>query len=189
MKHVKSKGNASTEMRMVTILRREGIKGWRRHLKMFGVPDFAWTKLKVVLFVDGCFWHACPECSHPTPKTNSDFWSRKISGNAARDVLVDRHYTEAGWTVLRVWEHELRGDPAPVTARLREALGMGPRPVSVLDRLIAELVRPELSRYTVVRTARRDAEAGDLESAVARLRADADKLRAVRPEIVELISD
>lgn len=60
---------------------------------------------RVAVFVDGCFWHGCPE--HATwPKNNEDFWRTKIEGNRARDADTDRRLTDAGWASVRVWEHE-----------------------------------------------------------------------------------
>jgi DNA mismatch endonuclease (patch repair protein) len=58
-----------------------------------------------VVFLDGCYWHACPE-HYTVPKTNAGYWTPKIEGNRARDVLVGRELEAAGWTVLRIWEHE-----------------------------------------------------------------------------------
>jgi len=69
-------------------------------------PDFVFPKLRLAVFVDGCFWHCCPK--HTTkPKNNRAFWQRKLASNRARDALVTRTLRRAGWRVLRVWEHEL----------------------------------------------------------------------------------
>src|SRR5690606_13552377 len=65
MRSIRGKGNATTELRMVAILRRERLAGWRRHLDLPGRPDFAWPSERVALFVDGCFWHGCPHCYRP----------------------------------------------------------------------------------------------------------------------------
>jgi len=68
-------------------------------------PDIAFTRGKVAVFVDGCFWHRCP--SHgEVPATNVGFWSAKLEGNEARDREQDRLLGEAGWLVVRIWEHE-----------------------------------------------------------------------------------
>lgn len=67
--------------------------------------DIAFPKAHVAVFVDGCFWHSCPE--HGTqPRANASFWSEKLRRNVERDRLVDEALTSAGWSVLRVWEHE-----------------------------------------------------------------------------------
>ncbi len=67
--------------------------------------DIAFTRLKVAVYIDGCFWHGCPE--HATsPSQNSDYWSPKLARNKARDVETTQMLTNAGWLVLRFWEHE-----------------------------------------------------------------------------------
>jgi DNA mismatch endonuclease (patch repair protein) len=69
-------------------------------------PDFVFSKQRVAVFVDGCFWHGCPK--HATwPANRAVWWRRKIVGNKTRDALVTRTLRRAGWRVLRVWEHEL----------------------------------------------------------------------------------
>jgi DNA mismatch endonuclease (patch repair protein) len=69
-------------------------------------PDFVFSKIRLALFVDGCFWHGCPK--HGTqPKGNRTFWKNKFAHNIARDRLVTRALSRAGWRVLRIWEHEL----------------------------------------------------------------------------------
>jgi len=76
--------------------------------------DIAFPSARVAVFVDGCFWHGCPE--HATwPASNADFWRQKIETNQRRDRNTDSQLREAGWQVLRVWEHE---DPKPVAARI-----------------------------------------------------------------------
>ena len=72
--------------------------------------DIAFTKQHVMVFIDGCFWHSCPE--HGTsPKQNADYWLPKLERNKARDEDTTRRLVEDGWTVLRFWEHE---DPSAV---------------------------------------------------------------------------
>ena len=80
--------------------------------------DIAFTQHKLAIFVDGCFWHGCPQ--HGTaPKANSEWWRRKIEANRARDLDTDEMLRDLGWTVLRVWEHE---DPALAAAKVRAQL-------------------------------------------------------------------
>lgn len=67
--------------------------------------DIAFTRARLAVFVDGCFWHGCPE-HHHRPKTNSEWWDWKIAGNQMRDRSTDGQLRAAGWEVLRVWEHE-----------------------------------------------------------------------------------
>jgi DNA mismatch endonuclease (patch repair protein) len=74
--------------------------------------DLVFPRPKVAVFVDGCFWHGCSE--HHRPATvNREFWTSKIKGNVARDADTDAHLREAGWRVVRVWEHEAPTDAAP----------------------------------------------------------------------------
>lgn len=68
-------------------------------------PDIVFKAARVVVFVDGCFWHGCPEHCR-TPSTNVEYWSPKIERNRARDARNDDELEAAGWTVVRVWEHE-----------------------------------------------------------------------------------
>jgi DNA mismatch endonuclease (patch repair protein) len=86
--------------------------------------DLVFTRARVAVFVDGCFWHGCPE-HHTVAKTNAEFWAAKVAGNRARDGRVTAQLEEAGWTVLRFWEHQ---DPADVTARIAGAVQEAARP-------------------------------------------------------------
>lgn len=89
MSRIKGKGNKDTELAMIQILRKFHISGWRRNQAVFGKPDFVFPKQKLALFVDGCFWHACP--LHGTmPKNNRPFWEEKLGGNVERDRQVTR---------------------------------------------------------------------------------------------------
>lgn len=106
MSRVRSRGNKNTEIALAKLLRRNRITGWRRNQPVFGKPDFVFSKLKLAVFVDGCFWHGCPK--HGTqPVGNRSFWKRKFARNKARDRLVNQTLRRAGWRVLRIWEHEL----------------------------------------------------------------------------------
>ncbi|MGQ4351715.1 very short patch repair endonuclease [Streptomyces drozdowiczii] len=67
--------------------------------------DIAFTRAKVAVFLDGCFWHGCPE--HATqPKSNAEWWRQKLERNMARDAETTAHLVAEGWTVLRFWEHQ-----------------------------------------------------------------------------------
>ncbi len=122
MSRVRGKGNKATELRLVEMLRAHKITGWRRHAKVFGAPDFVFPKLRLAVFVDGCFWHGCPEHGS-VPATNRDFWRSKISRNRERDREVTRELKRRGWRVLRLWEHELRKSrEVAALRRLRLAL-------------------------------------------------------------------
>lgn len=83
--------------------------------------DIAFTRARLAVFVDGCFWHSCPD--HGTrPRANEAWWADKLEANRARDADTDRLLAEAGWTVVRIWEHEdVATATALVEAVLREA--------------------------------------------------------------------
>ncbi|MEO3872438.1 very short patch repair endonuclease [Nonomuraea sp. B12E4] len=80
--------------------------------------DLVFTKAKIAVFLDGCFWHGCPE-HHTKAATNADYWAEKVLKNRARDGETDRLLSEAGWTVIRIWEH---GDPASSAVRIADEL-------------------------------------------------------------------
>mgnify|MGYP005982988941 CR=1 FL=1 len=80
--------------------------------------DIVFTKARIAVFIDGCFWHSCP--IHGTmPAKNHEFWEAKLSGNRERDADTNARLTSAGWTVLRFWEHE---DPATVAQAIETAV-------------------------------------------------------------------
>ena len=107
MSRIRGDGNKDTEPALAKLLQRNRIAGWRRNQPVFGKPDFTFQKLRLVVFVDGCFWHGCPR--HATqPKNNRAFWLHKLAANKTRDQVVNRTLRQAGWRVLRIWEHELQ---------------------------------------------------------------------------------
>ncbi|GAA3361754.1 very short patch repair endonuclease [Saccharopolyspora gregorii] len=80
--------------------------------------DLTFTRAKVAVFLDGCFWHGCPE-HHTKSATNAAFWAEKVRRNRERDRETDRLLAEAGWSVIRIWEHEAPDDGA---ARVERAV-------------------------------------------------------------------
>ena len=106
MSRIRGKGNKATELALIAIFHLHGITGWRRSQNIYGKPDFAFRRQKVIVFVDGCFWHGCPK-HYLMPKGNREFWANKISGNRLRDRKVNAFLRKAGWRVIRVWQHEL----------------------------------------------------------------------------------
>lgn len=123
MSLIRSRGNKATELRLIEIFREHGITGWRRNQKLIGKPDFTFRRERVVVFVDGCFWHDCPKC-YQRPKSNRKFWDEKIAANRKRDRLVNRELRELGWSVARVWQHQLENS-ARVAVRVNLALESG----------------------------------------------------------------
>nr|WP_248844717.1 very short patch repair endonuclease [Streptomyces anulatus] len=115
------RGNRSSDTRpeklLRTLLYERGVRyrvSYRPLPRLRRTADVAFPGPKVAVFVDGCFWHGCAEhCRWPA--TNEEFWRRKIEGNQARDANTNQALAEAGWTSLRVWEHE---DPMEAADRV-----------------------------------------------------------------------
>lgn len=118
MSKVRSTKNRSTEIRLLNEFKRLHITGWRRQGKVFGKPDFLFPKLRVAVFVDGCFWHG-HDCRNTKPKDREEYWRVKISRNRARDAVVNEHLTKLGYLVIRIWECDFKKANA---ARLEEKM-------------------------------------------------------------------
>jgi len=102
------RGGSVPEMALRRELHARGLRYTLRHKGLPARPDLVFTRARIAVFVDGCFWHRCPE--HGTqPKNNHDWWAAKLDANVERDRRQDTALTEAGWLPLRFWEHQ---DPA-----------------------------------------------------------------------------
>ena len=141
MSRIRGRGNRRTEIGVISLFRKMGIKGWRRHhlicfasnrirtgrasdgttFKLQVRPDISFTKLKVAVFVDGCFWHGCSKC-YRRPKSRTRFWTLKAIRNKERDRFQTLVLKRSGWRVLRIWEHELTRNPERCVERLHVAL-------------------------------------------------------------------
>lgn len=122
MRAIKDRGNKSTEMRLRAKLVQAGVRGWRLHpAGLAGKPDLLFPEQKLVVFVDGCYWHGCP-CLVRTRKVNGAYWSAKIEGNTRRDERNTCLLEAEGYRVLRIWEHELAEAGGGVVERIRELL-------------------------------------------------------------------
>ncbi|WP_202796901.1 very short patch repair endonuclease [Pedosphaera parvula] len=121
MSRVRSRGNASTELYLASLLRRSSAHGWRRHMSLVGRPDFAFLGQRVAIFVDGCFWHKCPKC-YRQPKSRKAFWIEKIRVNRARDRRVNKMLRAKGWKVIRIWECDLKRNPSRCIKRIIRAI-------------------------------------------------------------------
>jgi DNA mismatch endonuclease, patch repair protein len=126
MSSIRSKGNATTEFAFLRLLRGAKVSGWRRHPKLPGKPDFVFPSRRVVVFVDGCFWHGCPTC-YRLPEDNRTYWQSKVLGNRLRDRRRVRELRSMNWKVLRVWEHSLKSEKgrAGILKKLKAALEVG----------------------------------------------------------------
>jgi DNA mismatch endonuclease (patch repair protein) len=121
MSRIRKFGNESTEVRLLRLFRQRGIHGWRRHLPLPGRPDFTFRGARVVVFVDGCFWHCCPVCNWK-PSSNTHYWEPKLARNVQKDRAADEALRKKGWRVVRIWEHVLRQQPDEVLSRISDAL-------------------------------------------------------------------
>lgn len=116
MSHIRGK-NTSPELKLRKLLWSSGIRGYRIHYELPGKPDIVFTKKKIVIFVDGCFWHKCPVCFKP-PETNVMFWNEKLQKNVERDMKINEELQSNGWIVLRFWEHEIKKSPDDVLNKI-----------------------------------------------------------------------
>jgi DNA mismatch endonuclease Vsr len=117
------RSNTKPELRLRRLLREAGYPGYRLHWKQApGTPDIAYPGRKVAIFVNGCFWHRCPHCTPPNPKSHSDFWEAKFARNRERDERKVRQLEGVGWRVVTVWECQLRENPGEVLAELTSYL-------------------------------------------------------------------
>ena len=122
MAAVKGTGSKSTEWRLRAALMRAGLSGWKMNVRdVLGKPDFLFREHKVLVFVDGCFWHGCPK-HYRRPSTSQTYWDAKVARNMARDKRNRAQLKREGWRVLRFWEHEVKLSPAACAAKIKAAL-------------------------------------------------------------------
>jgi DNA mismatch endonuclease (patch repair protein) len=126
MSRIRSSRNQTTELAFITLLRASDVKGWRRNVPLPGHPDLIFPHERVAVFLDGCFWHGCPRCGLQ-PKSNERYWKAKIQRNIARDKASVEQLKARGWSVVRIWEHQIRQRPANAVGRLYRKLGKLPR--------------------------------------------------------------
>jgi DNA mismatch endonuclease, patch repair protein len=98
--------NTGPEVRLRRALWSRGLR-YRLAAGLPGRPDLVFPRAKIAVFVDGCFWHGCPQHA-TTPKNNAEFWAKKIARTRERDAAVNLALSAAGWRVIRLWEHEIR---------------------------------------------------------------------------------
>jgi DNA mismatch endonuclease (patch repair protein) len=126
MAKVRGCGNTTTEGALAQVFRLKGYVGWRRQRTLRGWrrdgepwrvrPDFVFLAARFAVFVDGCFWHGCPRLG-TLPEGRRAFWLRKFQRNRERDRRNSRDLRAAGWRVVRLWEHELKGKARPALLR------------------------------------------------------------------------
>jgi len=122
MAAIRSRGNRSTEKAIRFRMIRAGVSGWKLCASdLPGKPDFVFEDARLVVFLDGCYWHGCPNC-YRAPTSNTGYWSQKFARNKARDRKVGRLLRAEGWRVVRFWEHEIERNPARLVERIRKLL-------------------------------------------------------------------
>lgn len=107
MSRVRSKENESTELRLIECFDKFSIHGWRRNYNVIGHPDFIFPDKKIAVFVDGCFWHG-HDCRNTRPASNQEYWAKKRDKNIEHDKQITNRFEGRGWTVIRIWECELK---------------------------------------------------------------------------------
>src|ERR1700752_426596 len=110
--------NTKPETRLRSALHAQGLRFRLHRRDLPGSPDIVFVAPKVAIFVDGCFWHGCPEHG-VKPRTNGRFWSDKIKGNQERDRKATKKLRALGWRVVRIWEHELKKDISGVVSSIQ----------------------------------------------------------------------
>ena len=107
MSKVLSKNNKSTEIKLISFFKDNNITGWRRNYPVKGHPDFVFLDKKIAVFVDGCFWHG-HDCRNTRPTSNADYWNKKRERNIQHDKEITSLFERRGWSVIRIWECELK---------------------------------------------------------------------------------
>ena len=122
MSSIKAK-NTKPELIVRNLLRKKGLKNYRLHPKIIGRPDIAFMKRKVAIFIHGCYWHSCPKCSLPIPKSNTQFWLNKFIQNIERDNRKEEELRAGGWEVLILWECQIKHSPENIINQIYKHLG------------------------------------------------------------------
>lgn len=107
MSKVRSNNNKSTELALIKFFKENHITGWKRNYPIKGHPDFVFLDKKIAVFVDGCFWHG-HDCRNTRPSDNAEYWQKKRERNIKHDKEVTAMFENRGWTVIRIWECELK---------------------------------------------------------------------------------
>jgi DNA mismatch endonuclease, patch repair protein len=114
------------ELALRQALSNNGLAGYRLHWKKApGRPDVAYPKIKLAIFINGCYWHRCPYCNPPLPKTHQEFWIDKFSKNVERDQRKIRELEAQAWRVLVFWECQIKDKLDDCIERVRLARSQG----------------------------------------------------------------
>lgn len=107
MRAVKNKNPKSTELALIRLFKENHITGWRHSYNVKGHPDFVFLNKRIAIFVDGCFWHG-HDCRNTRPADNAEYWAKKRVRNIQHDKEITQLFERRGWTVIRIWECELK---------------------------------------------------------------------------------
>lgn len=107
MRSVKSKNTKSTELALIKLFKENHITGWRHNYNVKGHPEFVFLKKRIAVFVDGCFWHG-HDCRNTQPTAHAEYWAKKREKNMQHDKEITERFEKRGWTVVRIWECELK---------------------------------------------------------------------------------
>lgn len=114
--------NTKPELMLRKLLTGVGIRGYRLHWKVPGKPDLVFVGKKIAIFVHGCYWHRCPKCNLPIPKSNIDFWANKLNKNVERDTSKKDMLEDLGWNVIIIWECDLKNHQQSVLDHIKQQL-------------------------------------------------------------------
>ena len=114
MRSVKSKNTKSTELALIKLFKENHITGWRHNYNVKGHPDFVFLNKRIAIFVDGCSWHG-HDCRNIRPADHAEHWAKKRERNIQHDKEITLMFEKRGWTVVRIWECELKKKNLPQT--------------------------------------------------------------------------
>ena len=117
--------NTKPELLLRKALWKKGHKGYRLNWKKVpGRPDIAFPGRKLAIFVNGCYWHRCPKCDLPLPKTNTQFWKKKFDNNVKRDKKKEDELLSLDWIVLVFWECDIKSDISVSVDKISKVLSV-----------------------------------------------------------------
>lgn len=115
--------NTKPELVVRVALREAGLTGYRIHpTHVPGRPDIVFPKHKLAIFVNGCYWHRCPYCRLPLPRSHAEFWREKFEKNKARDKAKARTLRSQGWTVVTLWECQIEKNTTRAVEKIRQKM-------------------------------------------------------------------
>lgn len=124
MSSIKDK-NTKPELILRKILWYNGVRGYRLHWKKApGKPDIAFPGKKIAIFVNGCFWHRCPNCNPPMPKSHSDFWKEKFEKNVKRDKIKIKLLEKQNWKTITIWECQINENPSKYIKKIKKLVNI-----------------------------------------------------------------